>query len=77
MSAQLVSLENITLRKARRVELDFDGGALHFDGESLEVPAGRVEFWLEPDAYSVVLPAPSEVVENEREPEETAPVYAN
>jgi diacylglycerol kinase (ATP) len=80
MSSQLHALENVTLRRARRVELDFDGGALHFDGESLEVPAGRVEFWLEPDAFSVVVPAPSEadlaLLENTESPEKLSS-YAN
>jgi diacylglycerol kinase (ATP) len=76
MSAQLVALENVTVRRARRVELDFDGGALHFDGESLEIPAGRVEFWLEPDAYSVIVPASVQPLEEEPGLE-TTNAYAN
>jgi diacylglycerol kinase (ATP) len=58
IGGSLEALENVTVRRAKRVRLEFDGGALHADGESLLVPAGVAEFWLEEAALMVALPAP-------------------
>ena len=61
LQGSLEALENVTVRRAKRVRLDFDGGALHTDGDSAEVGAAHIEFWLEPGAFKVVLPATSDV----------------
>jgi diacylglycerol kinase (ATP) len=58
----LEALQNVTVRRAKRVRLEFDGGALHADGDSLEANAGMVEFWLEAGAFNVLLPAPPETI---------------
>ena len=63
IGGSLEALENVTVRRAKRVRLEFDGGALHADGESTTVPAGIVEFWLEEAALQVVMPAPVESAE--------------
>ena len=58
LGGSLEALENVTVRRAKRVRLEWGGGALHADGDSLTVEAGVAEFWLEEAALSVVLPAP-------------------
>ena len=58
LGGSLEALENVTVRRAKRVRLEWDGGALHADGESAVVPAGIAEFWLEEAALQVLLPAP-------------------
>lgn len=58
LGGSLETLENVTVRRAKRVRLEWGGGALHADGDSLTVEAGVAEFWLEEAALSVVLPAP-------------------
>ncbi len=63
LGGSLEALENVTVRRAKRVHLEWDGGALHADGESATVAAGIAEFWLEEAALSVVLPAPVESAE--------------
>lgn len=63
LGGSLEALENVTVRRAKRVRLEWDGGALHADGESVTVPAGIAEFWLEEAALQVVLPAPIQSAE--------------
>ncbi len=58
IGGQLESLQNVTVRRARTVRLEFEGGALHADGDSTELSEGWVEFSLEPSAFRVILPAP-------------------
>ena len=58
LGGSLEALDNVTVRRAKRVRLEWDGGALHADGESAVVKAGIAEFWLEEAALMVVLPAP-------------------
>ena len=60
LGGSLEALENVTVRRAKRVRLEWGGGALHADGDSLTVEAGVAEFWLEEAALMVVLPAPIE-----------------
>ena len=62
IGGSLEALENVTVRRAKRVRLDFDGGALHTDGDSLEVGPGRTDFFLEAGAFNVLLPAPADTV---------------
>lgn len=63
LGGSLEALENVTVRRAKRVRLEWGGGALHADGDSLTVEAGVAEFWLEEAALSVVLPAPVALAE--------------
>ena len=63
IGGSLEELDNVTVRRAKRVLLEWDGGALHADGESAVVSAGIAEFWLEEAALQVVLPAPIESAE--------------
>ena len=63
IGGSLEALDNVTVRRAKRVRLEFDGGALHADGESTTVPASIAEFWLEEAALQVVLPAPVQSAE--------------
>ena len=61
LKGSLEALENVTVRRAKRVRLDFEGGALHTDGDSAVVGAVHIEFWLEAGAFKVILPATPEV----------------
>lgn len=63
LGGSLEALENVTVRRAKRVRLEWEGGALHADGESAVASAGVAEFWLEEAALEVVLPAPIESAE--------------
>ncbi len=56
LSGSLESLENVTLRRIKEVQLDFSGGALHFDGDSCQLPISHVEFWIEPNAITMIVP---------------------
>ncbi len=56
LSGSLDSLENVTLRRIKEVQLDFSGGALHFDGDSVQLPICHVEFWIEPQAITMIVP---------------------
>jgi diacylglycerol kinase family enzyme len=65
LGGSLEALENVTVRRAKRVVMEFDGGALHADGDSVQASAGQVEFCIEPAALEVILPAPEPFVSAE------------
>ncbi len=56
IGGSLEALENVTVRRAHRVVLEFGGGALHADGDSVQAQAGQVEFVIERGALEVIVP---------------------
>lgn len=56
LTGSLDKLENVTLRRVKEVQLDFSGGALHFDGDSCQLPISHIEFWVEPSAITMIVP---------------------
>jgi diacylglycerol kinase (ATP) len=60
LSGSLETLENVNVRKIRRLQLVVSGGALHVDGDSLDLKSGKLEFSLEPSGIEVLLPDETE-----------------